>query len=41
MEDREEWEIVETEADASATALTAVEVARMTAKDKKIKANLL
>jgi hypothetical protein len=41
MEDREEWEIVEPEADASATALTTEEVARMTAKDKKIKANLL
>jgi hypothetical protein len=41
MEDREEWEIVEPEADASATARTAAEAARVTAKDKKIKANLL
>ncbi|CAD6344099.1 unnamed protein product [Miscanthus lutarioriparius] len=41
MEDREEWEIVEPEANASATAPTAAEAAKMTAKEKKIKANLL
>ena len=39
MEDREEWEVVEP--DPEAAAPTAAEAAKLTAKDKKIKAHLL
>jgi hypothetical protein len=39
MEDREEWEVVEP--DAEATVPTEAEAAKIKAKDKKIKANLL
>ena len=39
MEDQEEWEVVEP--DPEAAAPTAAEAAKLTAKDKKIKAHLL
>jgi hypothetical protein len=41
MEDREEWIVVEPEVDASATAPTAEEAAKLAAKDRKVKAHLL
>jgi len=41
MEDREEWEVVEPEESTSATEPTAAEAAKLTTKDKKVKAHLL
>jgi hypothetical protein len=41
MEDRDEWGVVEPEPGESATAPTAEEAVKITAKDKKIKAHLL
>jgi hypothetical protein len=41
MEDREEWDVVEPEESTLATAPTAAEAAKMTARDKKVKAHLL
>jgi hypothetical protein len=40
MEDRDEWMVVEPEEDASAMALTPEEKAKITAKNKKVKAHL-